>query len=336
MSNLQQKNVMSLTALWALSESGLGGIMHAFKIPFTGFFLGGFAIVIITLLAGIAHKKAKTILQATILVALVKAAASPHSPPMAYIAVGFQGLIGALFYGVIPSLKFAAPWFGAIALFESAIQKFLVMTLIFGKSIWEALDLFVNGILKDFYINSSFSFSYWLMGTYTIVYVVWGFIIGWWASGLWKHLLASQSEILLRYETLQKVSNPLKVSSRKKKTSKLWSAVFVLIFISSVFLLNNLGGKAGYAIFRTIAALLLIWFVLNPILTCIIQRWLAKKRNTEQQQLANILALVPELKNLVQPAYSLALQQQKGISKYKSFVFNLLALSLFYDSDNNS
>lgn len=329
MSNQQQKSVMRLTALWALSESGLGGIMHAFKIPFTGFFLGGFAIVIITLLAGITTQKTKTILQATLLVVLVKAAASPHSPPMAYIAVGFQGLIGAVIYGLSPSLKFAAPWFGALALFESAIQKFLVMTLIFGKSVWEALDLFVNGILKDFHINSNFSFSYWVMGTYTLIYVLWGFIVGWWASGLWKRLHASQTQIIEQYQALPLVSTQEANTTKKKRTTKIWSAIFVLLFISSVFLFNNLGGKAGYAILRTIAALLLIWFVLNPILTWIIQRWLTKKKESEQQQLATILALIPELKILVQPAFQLAKSQKSGIGKYRAFVFNLLVLTLF-------
>jgi len=37
--------------LWALSESGLGGMMFALKIPFTGFFVGGFAVVMLGLIA---------------------------------------------------------------------------------------------------------------------------------------------------------------------------------------------------------------------------------------------------------------------------------------------
>lgn len=329
MSNQQQKNVMHLTALWALSESGLGGLMHAFKIPFTGFFLGGLAIVIITLLAGITTQKTKTILQATLLVVLVKAAASPHSPPMAYIAVGFQGLIGALIYGLSPSLKFAAPWFGALALFESAVQKFLVMTLIFGKSVWEALDLFVNGILKDFHINTDFSFSYWVMGTYTAVYILWGFLVGWWASDLWKRLHASKTQIIEQYQALPLVSTLEIKNNKKKRLSKIWSAFFVLIFISSVFLFNNLGGKAGYAVLRTIAALLLIWFVLNPLVQWMLQRWISKKQASKQHQVTSILGLIPELKNLVQPAFQLAKQQHQGAFIYKAFVFNLLVLTLF-------
>src|SRR4051812_36078262 len=125
-------SVQRLTALWALSESGLGGIMHAMKIPFTGFFLGGFAVVMISLVAHYTKNNMRQVLQATLLVMLVKVAVSPHSPWPAYIAVGFQGLAGALIYRMIPLYALAAPVFGFLALVESALQKFLLTTIIFG------------------------------------------------------------------------------------------------------------------------------------------------------------------------------------------------------------
>ena len=146
MTNNHSNTATRLTALWALSESGLGGMMHALKIPFSGLFLGGFAIVMVTLIAQQYQKgRFKAVMQATLLVILVKAMASPHSPPMAYIAVGFQGLAGACIYS-IGFNRITCTLFGGIALFESAIQKFLTTTLIFGKSIWEALDGFFNSI----------------------------------------------------------------------------------------------------------------------------------------------------------------------------------------------
>lgn len=48
--------IQRLTALWAFSESGLGGVVHALKIPFTGIMLGGFAVIIITLIAYFSEK----------------------------------------------------------------------------------------------------------------------------------------------------------------------------------------------------------------------------------------------------------------------------------------
>ena len=40
-----------ITALWGFSEATLGGILHAFKIPFTGLFVGSAAVIFISLIA---------------------------------------------------------------------------------------------------------------------------------------------------------------------------------------------------------------------------------------------------------------------------------------------
>ena len=59
---------IKLTAIWAVSESGLGGLLHAIKLPFSGLFLGSLAVLIITYLAYISQNKFNTILKATLLV----------------------------------------------------------------------------------------------------------------------------------------------------------------------------------------------------------------------------------------------------------------------------
>ena len=95
--------VNRLTALWALNESGLGGVLHAAKFPFTGIFVGGFAVILISLIARYSNYSFKAILKATAMVLMIKAAVSPHSPFPAYLAVSFQGLLGALITVMCPS-----------------------------------------------------------------------------------------------------------------------------------------------------------------------------------------------------------------------------------------
>lgn len=323
----RQTVLTRLTALWALSESGLGGMMHAFKIPFTGFFLGGFAIVVIALIAHFSDKPLKAILQATVLVVMVKAAASPHSPPMAYIAVGFQGFIGALLFSVIPFFRVAAPLFGMLALFESAVQKFLVATLIFGKSVWEALDAFVAGVLKDISLFSDFSVSFWLIVVYTSVYVLWGGLLGWWASGLPKVLHQRSVDLLLQYNALSIAKADEHLAKKKKRNSKLLITFFVLAFIVIVFLLQGSGHKALFAIARTTAALLLLFYLINPVAKWLMQRWLAK--NKQSTQFNELLDVLPELRSYLTPAMQLARQTHRGLSVYKVFVENLIVLVLY-------
>lgn len=320
--------ITRLTALWALSESGLGGFMHALKIPFTGFFLGGFAIIIITLIARYATKPFGAIMQATLLVMLVKAGASPHSPPMAYIAVGFQGLCGAVCYMLLRQYRVGAILFGAIALFESAVQKFLVTTLIFGKSVWQALDLFVSSLLKDLSLTPDFSFSYWLIISYTTVYILWGALLGWWAFGLAKSIQLQLTTLLLQYNNLPQ-NLPHHKQSHKRKKAKFIGLFFVLLFICTTFLFNNIGGKAMYVILRTLAALAILMFVINPIVKWAIAKWLHRKKQTHAQKLATIMDLIPELSNNINPAYELAKQNHKKPLLYKHFVINLIMLSLF-------
>ena len=78
-------NIFQLTAIWAFLEVTLGGILHALRVPLTGFLVGGSAVIILAVMSLNTTNKVKTILQATFYVILVKAGASPHSPPPALL-----------------------------------------------------------------------------------------------------------------------------------------------------------------------------------------------------------------------------------------------------------
>ncbi len=116
------------TALWAFSESGLGGIFHALKVPFSGIALGGISVMLVTLLEVNSSKKWKTIFKAMLLVLMLKAMISPHSPVMAYVAVSFQGILGAAIYQAFGVSRLSAMAYGSLAFLESDFQK--VFTLI--------------------------------------------------------------------------------------------------------------------------------------------------------------------------------------------------------------
>lgn len=163
--------VFRLTALWAFSECALGGVMHALKIPFTGIFVGGFAVLSIGLLAHVSERNMAVILRSTLLVVLVKAVVSPHSPPTAYLAVGFQGVAGALILCNLRPFALAAYLFGFLAILESVLQKILVLYLFFGKSLFEAFDLFVTDVLENFGIRSEVSWSMIAVGCYVGLYL---------------------------------------------------------------------------------------------------------------------------------------------------------------------
>jgi len=89
--------ITRLSALWALSESMLGGLLHAAHIPLRGMIISSAAVIIICLIAHFSEKNGE-ILKATIIVLIIKGAISPYTPFAAYLAVFMQGLLGEIFF----------------------------------------------------------------------------------------------------------------------------------------------------------------------------------------------------------------------------------------------
>lgn len=326
--------ITRLTALWALSESGLGGLMFAFKIPLTGIFLGGFAVIIITLIAKYSSSKWQSILQATLLVMLVKAAASPHSPLPAYLAVGFQGLAGACIYAALKVNGFSTLLFAILAMLESALQKIIVMTLIYGKNIWVAIDGFFEMIVKDFGIGKNVSFSIWIISAYLLLYVSWGIVLGWWGFRIARNIDQKAIGVLDEYRQYQPTENIAVPKRRGGRYMKWFFIIVTLSFTTMVFLIQGMGGAALYTVLRTIAAIVLLFFVINPLVKLFMTRWLNRKQQQQQKGMDEILRLLPELRLYVQPAMQLSKQKNKGLAVYGGFVINLLILSLFHPHKN--
>ncbi|MBX3252953.1 MAG: hypothetical protein KF862_02340 [Chitinophagaceae bacterium] len=326
--------ITRLTALWALSESGLGGLMFAFKIPLTGIFLGGFAVIIITLIARYSSNKWQTIVRSTLLVILVKAAASPHSPPPAYMAVGFQGLAGACIYGFLGMNRFSAVLFALLAMLESALQKIIVMTLIYGKNIWVALDSFFAMIVKDFGIGENISFSIWIISAYLLLYAVWGIIVGFWSFRISKNVEQMAADVIEQYHHYNRTPN---IALPKKKSNRYLKWLFVIItlsFTTLVFVMQGMADTALYTVLRTVAAIIILFVIINPLVKFLMNKWLSREKQQHQKGITEILHILHELKSYVQPAMGISKQNRKGLSVYKGFVSNLLILSLFHPGKN--
>lgn len=187
-----------LTALWALAEVGLGGALHALRLPVTGLVVGSAAIVLLVLLAEAARRSGRsirpTLLGATAIVLGVKLAASPHSPAGAYVAVAFQGGLAAV---CLPSLgrTAGAIALGVIALAESAVQRVLIMTLLFGATFWAAVDSFVAQVLARMGAlgltpGEPLEANRWLIGSYIAVHVLTGALAGGLAVRLARRVFA--------------------------------------------------------------------------------------------------------------------------------------------------
>lgn len=329
MQQSQNKNIVfRLTALWALCESGLGGWMHAIGLPFTGFFVGGFAIVIISLIANFSENNSKQILQSTLLVIALKAAISPQSPPPAYIAVAFQGLFGTLCFRFLPK-KTATYLFAIIALLESAWQKILVATIIFGKNLWVSLDNFFESLLRDFKIQSNYSFSFWLILSYSLVYLIWAIFIAKYCLKIPK-LLAEKADTMKLEFKHEMFENQTEIIEKKKHKNKFINTLIILFLMIALFYWSeNNFNKASYIIIRTFTVMAILLWIVRPTFQWLLKNWLQKSKTTKKEKIASIENYLPELRQYLYPAYRCSKRHKNGLKRYQLFLTYLLVATIY-------
>jgi hypothetical protein len=96
-----------------------------------------------------------------------------------------------------------------------------------------------------------------------------------------------------------------------------------------VFAVQGSTGKVWFVLGRTIGALLVLFYVVNPIIKALLSRWLTKQQQHKATELTAVLEGIPELRTHISPAMQLARTQHKGLAVYKAFVVNLIVFSLY-------
>ncbi|MHB2148361.1 hypothetical protein ACX8XP_04830 [Calditrichota bacterium LG25] len=330
-----------LTALWALNEAGLGGLMHALRIPFTGIFIGGTAVVLITLIAYFARPDFKHILKSMLIVLIIKAVVSPHSPINAYVAVIFQGLAGFALFAVFSSkLKVAAFLLAMITLIEGAVQKILVMTIIYGASLWEAIDLFINYLLKRFAsVNLDFSASLAIISAYFILHIIGGFLIGL----LCIKFLKLMEQLPDRFAHLPQIDLSARTMNIKKGKKKGKYKKFIHLSILLFFIIGTLtlfsakdGLLQGMLVFFRVFALILLWYLfLGPFLIKRLHRFLKTKSKLYVNEIEHIHDILPSLKQIVFILWQDS-AKYSYLKRWKYFLVNLILVSLTLEIDQQT
>lgn len=299
--------------------------MHALHLPFTGIFLGGFSVLIISLIAHFEKKVFESIVKATLIVMAVKASVNPMTSPMAYVAVGFQGLCGALFYSIKTGNLVVSVLFAMIAMLESAFQKLLIITLFFGTSWMNALDAYYHSISKNFGVNSDSEFSLYFVIFYVSVYFLWGLLLG-----IWAHRLPLQIEERKNlYKELQAQTSNEKTNTGRKKSKKLMLFAAVLLFILSFFLPEaDKTQNTLLIVFRTVIVVLIWIFVLMPLWRKWILKWLNER---QQKETPEVLARMPLIASYSRPLLNDLKTRFRGVSLWKEYVIGLIVISLHKD-----
>ncbi len=333
----QTSVTLRITALWAFSEAFMGGILHGLQIPFAGLVLAFVASVCITLIA-LGNNKKGEILKATFLVIAVKFILSPHTPPMAYVAVLIQGAVGELLFLNKRALKPAAFILTLFSLLYSAFQHLLVLTIVFGKGFWQAIDLFLNKITQSF-IKDAVHYSLYLILFYIGCYLVAGIaggllnikIINSVQSGNQTNALLQQLNNLPALD--EDIFTSTKAVNRKKSLTLIFGGLMLLLLIFSYlpfFSSSFSKSKIAELIIRGVIIILVWNYFITPLLRLQIQKWVSRYREKNGNALQQVISLLPGIKNILQQSWQLSQQSTKWL-RFKSFINNTVLLIVHHE-----
>jgi hypothetical protein len=327
--------VERLTALWALNEAGLGGLIHALRVPFTGIVVGSTAVILIALIAFFAERRAKEILKATVIVLLIKAAASPHTPLPAYVAVSFQGVAGAVLFGLLPSIRLGALVLGLLALWQGAVQKLLVMTLLYGRSLWESVDAVGRWILEKMGGGEGLaSPTGWFLFFYLGYYTAAGLVTGWLAGAIPGEI----AQALERPVPVPPAAGavPLAALPRTGGRKRWWrrtpfkaGLVLAALMLASLWMTpGQEGWIKGLRVFARAMVVLAVWlWVVRPLGLALFRRFRRREQDAYGAEVSRALEQFPALRQ----AAAIAWRQSvgvRGFGRWRKFLVELIVQAL--------
>ncbi len=322
-----------LIALWVLCEAMLGAIIFTFRIPISGLVIGGCAVICITLIAW--YKPAKgAILKATIIVAIFKMMLSPQAPPPAYIAVFFQGLMGELLFWNRKYFRVFCVVLATLAMVESAFQRILSLTILYGNDFWTAIDDFIRKLTGS---TQPTSYSYFIAFWYVMLHIIAGVLVGLWAGNLpnrIQHMKNFQQQY--NVETTTGILN-MPQRKRKKRIRVFLFIIWILLlglYIQSFFAIGTPllpSSMVLRILIRSIIIVLTWYFFISPVLKQLLHKWLQRKKQESAEQIQQVLNLLPSTQGLISRSWQLS-ADKKGIRRI-FFCCKIILANTFYTAD---
>ncbi|GAB4290712.1 MAG: hypothetical protein Kow0098_09520 [Ignavibacteriaceae bacterium] len=328
---------LRLAAFWAFFEAAPGGILHALKIPFRGLLLTSVSVLSIVLIAYYS-KKNQEILKSLLIVLIIKGIVSPHSPVTAYLALTLQGLMGYLFFSTKRYFRTSALLLGVFGALFSGIQKIFILTLIFGNTLWNSINIFSDYVISEVFGLSevNFNLSIYLIGTYIIIHILFGIFVGI-ISGKMPDKLTSKVSAIDSDEIIRAI-NWHKTPTREKGKYKSWwkrPTGLLVIFLSVAVVIisylnpeynNNIIFEILFMLIRSVVLLGIWYYLLSPFLIKTFKRYINRRQSDYNYEVKRILNLLPVFRSVVGYTWD-KVRNLRGLKKLKMFFgYSLLFL----------
>jgi len=302
---------------WAFAEVALGGLLHALRIPFTGITVGSASVLCLCLL-GFSVTRPREIFQGLAIVLAVKAAVTPHAPAGAFLAVAFQGLAAWCLFRFIGRTAVACVLLGALALVQSALQKLIFMTLLYGLSLWQAVDMLTASALKFFGIHLAEGAdpSKWLIISYLVLHLLVGLVVGLIGARLpaWIQEGRKDSALsqVLEAGRGKPAVGPTGRSPHIRRKRLLRRAAGLILAAITVGIVIGLDGpgqsparQAAIVLLRVAAVALLYLFLIAPLVRIGMRHFTRRETASRPRRISKILEELPRLRPMALEAWKL-------------------------------
>jgi hypothetical protein len=311
--------ILRITALWAFSESVLGGILHGFKLPFAGLILACFAATCMGVIALFQTEKS-TLFKSCLVVIVIKFILSPHTPPTAYIAVFIECALAYIFLLFKPAIAITIVPLTLLCLLYSAFHKLIVLTVVMGNAFWESINIFFTSIIGKLPANN-FSYVQMVIAVYMGVYIVMGVIGGIINRKIIISLQKPNSAYFLNVNTADSSSSAILPISKKRSNKSIWIGIvfFLLLVVSYFFNFKNtfLYSKVAEVIVRTVLVVLTWRFIFLPVLKICLEKLMKHIQQKQQTQIQAVINLFPHIKQIVIASW----HKTKGTSYKRLYLF---------------
>jgi len=341
--------IYRLTALWALSEAFLGGILHAFRIPFTGLVVGNVAVIIIILIASFSSSHG-IIMRACLITIIIKALVSPHTPFTAHLAVLIQSLLGEIIFWNRGYKYISSVLLGIITAIFSSLQKVIFLTIVFGNNLWNSIDQFFIFVIKEVFgqkdYTGNISISYWIIFLYIGIHLIVGFLTGIYGARLEFRIKNKITKPGFDDEDLHKIISNVNNDSGKNEKSKrkgfrLKLSKILFTFSIILLILSYIYKGEGYfnpdSVLFMIGRSVLIMIIWIKFITPSISKLFRKKLikdNKYTRDVESIIKILPSLRAIVKYSW-MKTKELSGLRRLSDFIVLTISILLTYEIGEN-
>lgn len=333
--------INKLTAMWALSESTLGGILHAIRFPFRGIVISGAAVILISTMGLFGNNRGRKF-KACVTVIGAKAAISPHTPLTAHFSVFIQGILGELFFLSRKFKFFPIVLFSVTVQLINGFQKIIVLTLIFGAALWKTINDFINYIVAEWFFikfSGQTDYSFFIISFYISIHLFAGLLIGIIAYRIpieVKEQLSNYDVNNFNFSEDSQIPKPERKSTVKLKFSSILILIMsVSIVIASYFypLENRFDVTAVLLMLVRAICIIFVWFYfISPFISNLIKRKVSGSTSRYSREISLIVTQIPQLRKISLLIWK-STSAYKGLKRVYQFIINILAYIL---SDKNN